>query len=648
MKNKIVVFIFCLFINFTLQVVSKPIPDTLQAKLCRLLKRLDAAEQLDDTLKNEVQDLIERLTPFGAFNEIQRIQKRLPQFFPQEQLSLENDDKIKSDIESQAENKQYAEQIKNIITTYKLVLPNKQSLEFDKPLIEQSILLKETMTGEFMQGDTEYPVTQYITTLQAKNPDEVSLQDLHNILQVIAQNKNNPQPALRKLLRLDDSLWSIRKLWSQQPSFERMVQLFRIAQYFDIRPLQQVTATFIVNLFAQNSNNKQYRAIIATLSNDWQKELTYLAMIQNDVLSNFLTRYNKPIRTLQGNAGPINSVTWSPDNTKIASGSRDFIQIWDIETGQKIQTLHGHTGSINSVAWSRDNTKLASGSSHGTIKIWNPVTGQLIDTIFGPDLVNSVAWSPDSTKLASGHKHPAIHIWDAVTGNLIQALQGGQEWPVNSVAWSLDNTKLASGSFNSKNVHGIIDIWDVATWRKEKQLTDNSTVGSVFSIAWSPDSTKLASSYWDAVINIWDIATGIIVQKLRGDAWNAKSVAWSSDNTKLASGSSTGAIKIRDTARWEELQIFQDHPSSVNSVAWSPDNTKLASGSDDTTIKIWDVESISHLFKLTIPQLIFLEKVIKAKKIVISMEEVFIFWGLPKKWQTMLFTAYGNPKITRN
>ena len=37
------------------------------------------------------------------------------------------------------------------------------------------------------------------------------------------------------------------------------------------------------------------------------------------------------------------------------------IKLWDVETGALLSTLEGHSGMVNSVAFSPDGTRLASG-----------------------------------------------------------------------------------------------------------------------------------------------------------------------------------------------------------------------------------------------------------------------------------------------
>ncbi|EMD30754.1 hypothetical protein CERSUDRAFT_120326, partial [Gelatoporia subvermispora B] len=63
-------------------------------------------------------------------------------------------------------------------------------------------------------------------------------------------------------------------------------------------------------------------------------------------------------------ATSVGAVTFSPDGTRIVSGSRDnTIRIWDASTGQALlEPLEGHTDVVSSVAFSPDGTRIVSGS----------------------------------------------------------------------------------------------------------------------------------------------------------------------------------------------------------------------------------------------------------------------------------------------
>ena len=76
-------------------------------------------------------------------------------------------------------------------------------------------------------------------------------------------------------------------------------------------------------------------------------------------------------------------------------------------------TLEGHRDYVNSVVFSHNSKKVASGSLDKTIRIWNTKTGGCERELKGhSDLVRSVVFSHDSKKVASGSGDKTIRIWD--------------------------------------------------------------------------------------------------------------------------------------------------------------------------------------------------------------------------------------------
>jgi WD40 repeat protein len=75
-------------------------------------------------------------------------------------------------------------------------------------------------------------------------------------------------------------------------------------------------------------------------------------------------------QTLEGHIYSVNSVTFSHDRHRLASGSDDeTVRIWDAETGVLQQTLEGHMDKVNLVAFSHNGRQLASSSSNKTVQI---------------------------------------------------------------------------------------------------------------------------------------------------------------------------------------------------------------------------------------------------------------------------------------
>ncbi|CCA77437.1 hypothetical protein PIIN_11414 [Serendipita indica DSM 11827] len=82
-------------------------------------------------------------------------------------------------------------------------------------------------------------------------------------------------------------------------------------------------------------------------------------------------------RTLLGHQGVVRAVSFSPDGTRIISGSSDnTIRQWDAETGQPVgEPLRGHVSSVNAVEFSPDGKQVVSGSIDMRIQIWSSDNG---------------------------------------------------------------------------------------------------------------------------------------------------------------------------------------------------------------------------------------------------------------------------------
>jgi WD40 repeat protein len=130
------------------------------------------------------------------------------------------------------------------------------------------------------------------------------------------------------------------------------------------------------------------------------------------------------LRTFEGHSGRVETVAFSPDGARIASGSCDHtIKLWDVASGHLLRTFEGHSDCVQSVAFSPDSARIASGSVDGTIKLWDAASGRLLRTFEGHSgRVASVAFSPDGARIASGSWDHTVKLWDAASGALLATL----------------------------------------------------------------------------------------------------------------------------------------------------------------------------------------------------------------------------------
>ena len=133
----------------------------------------------------------------------------------------------------------------------------------------------------------------------------------------------------------------------------------------------------------------------------------------------------KHLKFFSGHRVPVDVIAFSPDDSTLASGSRDkTIRLWDAATGEHLQTLIGHNSDILSLAFSPDGRLIASGSDR-EIRLWNANTGQYLQTLARYTAgVSCVSFSVDGRILAGG-SDGEIRLWDAITGSPIEtALRG--------------------------------------------------------------------------------------------------------------------------------------------------------------------------------------------------------------------------------
>ena len=132
----------------------------------------------------------------------------------------------------------------------------------------------------------------------------------------------------------------------------------------------------------------------------------------------------------------MNSVCFSPDGTKIASGSDDkTVLIWDAASGEQLCSLTGHSDSVWSVALSKDGTRLVSGSADRTVKIWSAGSAgtfeceSTLTVDAGIDGVLSVCFSPTDNVIAAGCSNGNIYLVDAQAGEVKSSLRGHRYVP---------------------------------------------------------------------------------------------------------------------------------------------------------------------------------------------------------------------------
>ncbi len=153
---------------------------------------------------------------------------------------------------------------------------------------------------------------------------------------------------------------------------------------------------------------------------------------------------SKPLKLFKGHASYVNSVSFSPDGSMLASASSDkTLRLWDATVGNDcvgplaasavgsglqqgsesqaqvivdstpLKVFKGHTKRVNSISFSPDGSMLASASSDKTVRVWGVASGLVLALLQGhTSWVKCVSFSPDGDSLASAGNDKTVQLWD--------------------------------------------------------------------------------------------------------------------------------------------------------------------------------------------------------------------------------------------
>ncbi|HUW33497.1 MAG TPA: right-handed parallel beta-helix repeat-containing protein [Planctomycetota bacterium] len=157
----------------------------------------------------------------------------------------------------------------------------------------------------------------------------------------------------------------------------------------------------------------------------------------------------------------VNSVAFSPDGTKVLTGSCDrTAKLWDIITHACIRTFAGHTGYVWSVAFSPDGTNVLTGAAFGmafdnTAKLWDAATGDCICTFTAhTEAVTSVAFSPEGARIVTGSYDGTAKLW---WSGLVSDFYVNDDTPDGDIPAGDDANSGASPQAPMRHIQALLD-----------------------------------------------------------------------------------------------------------------------------------------------------------------------------------------------
>jgi WD40 repeat protein len=169
-----------------------------------------------------------------------------------------------------------------------------------------------------------------------------------------------------------------------------------------------------------------------------------------------------------GHSGWVYSVAFSHDSARLASASADeTVKIWDPSSGECLQTLEGHSGWVNSVAFSHDSARLASASADETVKIWDPSSGKCLQTLDVGKILYNISFDTTGSCLHTNIGTIAVDASSA--SNTTPSVTDPQKPRYQGGALSSDGAWI---TYNSENL-----VWLPSEYRPSCSAVSGKTIG---------------------------------------------------------------------------------------------------------------------------------------------------------------------------
>ena len=289
-------------------------------------------------------------------------------------------------------------------------------------------------------------------------------------------------------------------------------------------------------------------------------------------------------RIFSGHAGIVAAAAFSPDGTRVLTGSWDrTARLWNASDGRLLQTFAGLRENLLAVGFSRDGARAFACDKEGA-RIWEVATGRVLQTITTQWWPGSAAISPDGRRVFIEQAND-VQVFEVATGQLIRTLTGHRN-PVVGITFAPDGRPV-TGSLD-----GTARLWDVEG-RETLQSFDATPNGNegVSAVAISRDGTQLAATTQADRTRVFDVASGRLLQTFPVAAPYLASIAFSPNGRLLVTGANAPVARIMDIASGRIVQTFRDRQGWLNSVSFSPDGSRvLTADSELNTARIWAVD----------------------------------------------------------
>jgi len=320
------------------------------------------------------------------------------------------------------------------------------------------------------------------------------------------------------------------------------------------------------------------------------------------------TRTGRLLRQLTDEPShPWRTISFSKDGSKIALVQGNAVRLWETATGRLLRKVvpDAPGGKFYAATFTPDGKHFLTSGKEEPVRLREIDSGRVVRSCgdgrvpicsltVSPDGRQLVLWFVGEEDFPLEPEHLAPRLYDLASGRELRRIQVNGESPLQ-VVFSPDGRRLIV------NTGQGLRFLETASGQEVLRIRTGDSGFAAF----SPDGrlAAICQGADKARIDIWDLLTGRRLRQVRGPSFIGE-VALSPDGKSLAYGDSH--IQIWDLDSGKARLTFPGHKDTVVSLAVSADGKVLASGGADSRVLLWDLTTAKPLGQLDLPEVFWI------------------------------------------
>lgn len=305
------------------------------------------------------------------------------------------------------------------------------------------------------------------------------------------------------------------------------------------------------------------------------------------------------------NRGPIEEMSWSPDNRKLAVVGAAGGWIYDVDDLQAEPIHFAQFMRVKDLDFHPSGNRIITTGDAGAVYEWDIETGRMIRAI-APEPYNlcpncqaaasTVKYSLDGTYIAVGSTNGAMLLLDSETGNILANLPAERPY---EIFFSPDGRYIAA---HDSVTQTRVSVWSVSSLLDglvEAAYVSQEAPFAIWNIAWMPDSQGILLAPFSSdpsQLFIFDLPSATLQPYASGHHVVATNSSYATTRKGVYNDQEKRwviSISILDIATKEMIWQFEVE-GRLTDLRFSPSGQYLAISFEDGSMQIADVETMQQ------------------------------------------------------